>query len=163
MVKLKDFSVSNSKYCYLLMREYFLVNWWIYCIPLIACILAGLFDFRFILVALMIMFILIPMALYFVYVTYGLLPENRYSIMKKNAIVNEKGIELHLSEEYVKNTNKHIFISWTTIEKIKITNHFMLIFFKTGKFRFLVVPTESFYKIDDFKVFVDLAVSQLKN
>lgn len=103
------------------------------------------------------------MALYFVYVTYGLLPENRYSIMKKNAIVNEKGIELHLSEEYVKNTNKHIFISWTTIEKIKITNHFMLIFFKIGKFRFLVVPTESFYRIDDFKVFVDLAVSQLKN
>ena len=163
MVKLKDFSVSNGKYSYLLLREYFIARWWMYCIPLVTCTLAGIFDFRFILVALIILFMLLPMAIYLVYVIYGLLPENRYSIMNKNAIVDEKGIELNLKEEYLKNTNKHIVISWEEIEKIKISRHFVLIFLRSGKFRILVVPNESFCGLDDFKTFVDLALTRLKD
>ena len=163
MIKLKEFGISSGKWCYLLMREYFIVNWWLYCIPLVACIVAGFFDFRFILVALMLLFLLIPVALYFVYVTYGLLPENRYSIMKKYATIDEKGVELHVSEEHAKNNSRVIAISWGSIDKIKISRDFVLIFYKSGKFRFLVVPNDSFYKLDDFKAFVDLALARLQD
>ncbi len=163
MIKLKEFGISSGKWCYLLMREYFIVNWWLYCIPLVACVVAGFFDFRFILVALMILFLLIPMALYFVYVSYGLLPENRYSIIKKHAIIDEKGFELHVREEYAKNNSRDIAIAWESIDKIKISGDFVLIFYKSGKFRFLVIPNDSFYKLDDFKEFVDLALDRLQN
>ena len=78
-------------------------NWLWMVLPLAVCaVLAIWVDVRFIIVALMVLFIVLPMVLALLYFYYGFSPEARWSIMDKQVDLTAEGIELTFTDERMK-------------------------------------------------------------
>lgn len=78
-------------------------NWLWMVLPIAICaILAFFVDVRFIIVAMMILFIVMPMVLALLYFYYGFSPEARWSIMEKTLTIGNEGITLTFTDERMK-------------------------------------------------------------
>ena len=108
-------SVSSGQYIRHLFAM-FLVDYWLWmAMPLAVCaILAIWIDVRFIIVAMMVLFIIMPMLLALLYFYYGFSPEARWSIMEKTVTLDENGITLDFTDERMK---KHA-IHWDDVHYI---------------------------------------------
>ena len=83
-------------------------NWLWMVLPVAVCGMLAIFiDVRFIIVALMILFVILPMLLALLYFYYGLSPEARWSIMEKTATIDDSGISLVFADERMK---KHVIL-----------------------------------------------------
>jgi hypothetical protein len=72
-------------------------------LPVATCaVLAIWVDVRFVIVAMMALFIVLPMILALLYFYYGLSQEARWSIMEKAVILDDKGITLEFTDERMK-------------------------------------------------------------
>ena len=81
-------------------------NWLWMVLPVAICGLLAIFiDVRFIIVALMVLFVILPMVLSLLYFYYGLSVEARWSIMEKTATIDGTGITLDFTDERMK---KHV-------------------------------------------------------
>lgn len=90
-------------------------NWLWMLAPVAVCgILAVWVDVRFVIVAMMVLFIVLPMVLALLYFYYGLSPEARWSIMEKTVTLNEEGMTLDFVDERMK---KHV-IRWDDVRYI---------------------------------------------
>lgn len=91
----------------------FLADNWLWMLaPVAVCgILAVWVDVRFVIVAMMVLFIVLPMVLALLYFYYGLSPEARWSIMEKTVTLNEEGMTLDFVDERMK---KHV-IRWDDV------------------------------------------------
>jgi hypothetical protein len=88
--------------CYMFLAD----NWLWMVLPVAVCgILAIFIDVRFVIVAMMVLFIVLPMVLALLFFYYGLSPEARWSIMEKSLDVDENGITLDFTDERMK---KHV-------------------------------------------------------
>ena len=94
----------------------FLADYWLWmAMPLAVCaILAIWMDVRFIIVAMMVLFIIMPMVLALLYFYYGFSPEARWSIMEKTVTLDKSGITLDFTDERMK---KHA-IRWDDVHSI---------------------------------------------
>lgn len=94
----------------------FLADNWLWMLaPVAVCgILAVWVDVRFVIVAMMVLFIVLPMVLALLYFYYGLSPEARWSIMEKTVTLNEEGMTLDFVDERMK---KHV-IPWDDVRYI---------------------------------------------
>ena len=94
----------------------FLADNWLWMLaPVAVCgILAVWVDVRFVIVAMMVLFIVLPMVLALLYFYYGLSPEARWSIMEKTVTLNEEGVTLDFVDERMK---KHV-IRWDDVRYI---------------------------------------------
>lgn len=94
----------------------FLADNWLWMLaPVAVCgILAVWVDVRFVIVAMMVLFIVLPMVLALLYFHYGLSPEARWSIMEKTVTLNEEGMTLDFVDERMK---KHV-IRWDDVRYI---------------------------------------------
>lgn len=94
----------------------FLADNWLWMLaPVAVCgILAVWVDVRFVIVAMMVLFIVLPMVLALLYFYYGLSPEARWSIMEKTVTLNEEGMTLDFVDERMK---KHV-IRWDDVRYI---------------------------------------------
>ncbi len=94
----------------------FLADYWLWmAMPLAVCaILAIWIDVRFIIVAMMVLFIIMPMVLALLYFYYGFSPEARWSIMEKTVTLDENGITLDFTDDRMK---KHA-IRWDDVHYI---------------------------------------------
>ena len=74
-------------------------NWLWMVLPVAVCaILAVWVDVRFLIVALMVLFIVLPMVLALLYIYYGLSPEARWSIMDKTVTLACDGITMDFTD-----------------------------------------------------------------
>ena len=81
-------------------------NWLWMVLPVAGCgVLAVWVDVRFVIVALMVLFVLLPMLLSLLYFYYGFSPEARWSIMDKAVVIDDDGLTLDFSDQRMK---KHI-------------------------------------------------------
>lgn len=94
----------------------FLADNWLWMLaPVAVCgILAVWVDVRFVIVAMMVLFIVLPMVLALLYFYYGLSPEARWSIMEKTVTLNEEGMTLDFVDERMR---KHV-IRWDDVRYI---------------------------------------------
>lgn len=90
-------------------------NWLWMVLPVAVCgVLAVWVDVRFIIVALMALFLVLPMILALLYFYYGFSPEARWSIMEKTVDINLDGMVLSFSDARMK---KHA-IRWDDVRHI---------------------------------------------
>ena len=90
-------------------------NWLWMVLPVAVCgVLAVWVDVRFIIVALMALFLVLPMILALLYFYYGFSPEARWSIMEKTVDINPDGMVLSFSDARMK---KHA-ICWDDVRHI---------------------------------------------
>ena len=99
----KECMVSPGSYMRHLSLMFLDDNWLWMCLPVAVCaVLAVWIDVRFVMVALMTLFVALPMVLALLYFYYGFSPEARWSIMEKNAAIDERGITLTFTDEQMK-------------------------------------------------------------
>jgi len=105
-VTVRNCSVTSGCYMKHLCSMFLADNWLWMVLPVAVCGMLAIFiDVRFIIVALMILFVVLPMLLAMLYFYYGLSPEARWSIMEKTATIDDSGITLDFTNERMK---KHV-------------------------------------------------------
>jgi len=106
---IENCSVTSGVYIRQLCTMFLTDNWLWMVAPVAVCaILAIWLDVRFIIVALMVLFIVMPMILSLLYLYYGLSPEARWSIMEKTTTIDRDGITLSFADERMK---KHVILA----------------------------------------------------
>ena len=118
----------------------FLADYWLWmAMPLAVCaILAIWIDVRFIIVAMMVLFIIMPMVLALLYFYYGFSPEARWSIMEKTVTLDENGITLDFTDERMK---KHA-IRWDDVHYIIEKDDAVMLMLNGGRrYTCLMLPT----------------------
>ena len=115
-------------------------NWLWMVLPVAVCgMLAFFIDVRFIIVALMVLFIVMPMVLSLLYFYYGLSPEARWSIMEKSATIDDSGITLDFTDERMK---KHVILRddvRSIIEKYDV----LMIMLRGKRYTCLMLPASA--------------------
>lgn len=112
-------------------------NWLWLVAPLAVCgVLAYWIDVRFIIVAMMLLFVVLPMVLALIYYYYGLSPEACWSIMEKTVTLDEKGITLEFTDERMKT---HV-IPWEDVRYTIETGDVVMLMLKGKRYRCLMLP-----------------------
>ena len=112
-------------------------NWLWMVLPIAVCaVLAIWLDVRFVIVAMMVLFIVLPMVLALLYFYYGLSPEARWSIMDKMATIDVEGITLDFSDERMK---KHA-IGWDDVRYIIEKDDVVLLMLSGKRYTCLMLP-----------------------
>lgn len=114
-------------------------NWLWMVLPVAICaILAFWIDIRFVLVAMMVLFIVLPMLLALLYIYYGFSPEARWSVMEKSAVIDADGITLSFTDERMK---KHA-IRWDDVRSIIVKDDVLLLMLNGGRrYTCLMLPS----------------------
>ena len=133
-------SVTSSGYmrrlCYMFLAD----NWLWLILPVAVCgILAIFIDVRFVIVAMMVLFIVLPMILALLYFYYGLSPEARWSIMEKTAVINDEGITLYFVDERMKT---HV-IRWNDVRSIIEEEDVLLLMLRGKRYTCLMLPSSA--------------------
>ena len=131
-------SVSSSTYMRHLCAMFLADNWLWLVAPVALCALLAIWiDVRFVIVAMMVLFIALPMVLALLYFYYGLSPEARWSIMEKTATINGKGISLNFSDERMKT---HV-IGWNDVRNIIEKDDVLMLMLNGKRYTCLMLPT----------------------
>lgn len=143
-IELQEFSIPQGTFARILLLRHLHRTWWIYAMPVAACAALAFLDVRFLLVALMVVFIMIPMALLLVYINHGLDPVNRYNIMRKSLTADADKLTMAINEEYGLK-NKNVTFNWNEIDsRHRISSHCLLLNLRTARHRFIAIPISSF-------------------
>jgi len=102
-VRIENCSVGAGSYIKRLCGLFMADNWLWMVLPVALCgVLAVWVDVRYVIVAMMVMLVALPMLLSLLYIYYGFSPEARWSIMEKSVTVGEAGITLDFTDERMK-------------------------------------------------------------
>jgi hypothetical protein len=115
-------------------------NWLWMCLPVAVCaVLAVWIDVRFVIVALMTLFVALPMVLALLYFYYGFSPLARWSIMEKKAAINDQGITLTFTDERMKT---HA-INRDDVRHIIEKEDVWMLMIKGNRYNCLMLPTSA--------------------
>lgn len=117
----------------------FIADYWLWLVlPVALCAILALWvDVRFVIVAMMVLFIILPMVLALLYFYYGLSPEARWSIMDKIVTLDDRGITLDFTDERMK---KHV-IRWDDVHSIIEKDDAVMLMLTGGRrFTCLMLP-----------------------
>ena len=117
----------------------FIADYWLWLVlPVALCAILALWvDVRFVIVAMMVLFIILPMVLALLFFYYGLSPEARWSIMDKTVTLDDRGITLDFTDERMK---KHV-IRWDDVHGIIEKDDAVMLMLTGGRrFTCLMLP-----------------------
>ena len=114
-------------------------NWLWLVLPVAVCaVLAIWVDVRFVIVAMMVVLMVLPMLLALLYFYYGFSPEARWSIMEKQVDLTDEGLALTFADERMK---KHI-IPWDNVLNIIEKDDVWLLMLSGGRrYTCLMLPS----------------------
>ena len=134
---IENCSVTTGTYMRHLCMMFLADNWLWMVAPVAVCaVLAVWIDVRFVIVALMVLFVVMPMLLALLYFYYGFSPEARWSIMEKSATVDGQSITLHFTDERMKT---HV-IQWGDVRTIIEKDDALLLMLKGKRYTCLMLP-----------------------
>ncbi|MBE6311208.1 MAG: hypothetical protein E7080_09190 [Bacteroidales bacterium] len=166
-IYIRECGISMGQYLLYTLKEYMKSWWWAYVLPLALCVFLSMVNINFIFVAVILFFLVFTMILFFVVIYYGIVPECRYSTLRKNIQLCDDGIILHLkkpvsmvdedSGNEQDDTNKEsdiviaqkyvieeVLIKWRNIKQVKGTDECLLLVFKKPRYSFFAIPYEAF-------------------
>lgn len=128
-------------------------------------------DIRFVIVGLMILFIIIPMILAFLYISYGLLENCYINIIDhevefaNDCLVLKSHIKKFTDNEENEEAETRILerkLKWDAISKVTYNVDNMVILIDKPKFGFLHIPYSSFNSTDDENYAISITKLKLK-
>lgn len=112
-------------------------NWLWMALPVALCAVLAIFiDVRFIIVAMMVLFIVLPMVLALLFFYYGFSPEARWSIMDKSIHIGENAITLDFTHERMKT---HV-IHWDDVRSIIEKDDVLILMLRGKRYTCLMLP-----------------------
>lgn len=170
MKKTLPFVTNSGDYLSVLMSLWLPRYGWMILVPLTVCAAIGFIsDERFLLIALMLLFIVVPMLMSFLYTYYMLTPEARRAVLRKEVEIRE-GESLRLvylpkekTDDDAKAASKRMLlpiareedreepevreiipdpelIPWSDVIRVKFTARFRVYILKGERLTFLLIP-----------------------
>ena len=136
---LENCKVTSGDYVKRLFSAYMARHWVWFALPVLILIGLSIVNIKFIIVALMVLFIIIPMALSFIYFNYALTDEARLSITEKELKVTVEGLYIKILND----SGKEYFYYWEEFYGCKIGEWGIALQHK-GSYRFLMIPATAF-------------------
>ena len=176
MKKTNPFVTTSGDYLSVLLSLWLPRYGWLVITPILVCgVLGAVFDGRLMLVALMLLFIVVPMLMSFLYTYYMLTPEARRAVVRKTVEIDE-GRSIRLTylpdekQEDVKNRSKRMLlpiakddeaapqlpalpipdpekIDWTEVIGVKYTSRFTVYLLRGVRLTFLLIPHSAFQSV----------------
>lgn len=129
--------VLSSTYMRELCLMFLADNWlWLVSPVALCAVLAIWVDVRFVIVAMMVLFIVLPMVLALLYFYYGLSQEARWSILDKTVTIDDKGLALEFEDERMK---KHV-IPWDNVRNIIEKDDVVMLMLSGRRYTCLMLP-----------------------
>lgn len=140
------FRTEPSAYIKEIVVRWFARNIWLFLLLVVACIiLAFSVDTAFIVVAAMIVFIVIPFVIAFVYYGYGLRPSSTRWFLPRVLEVADYGLSIiYKPDERFKQLPPDEFIPIDCVTGLKIGNRFDIVYVGRGYDDFLIVAADAF-------------------
>ncbi len=120
--------------------------WWTIALPITACFIFAATNIAFAFVALMILFIIIPMIISFLYFYYALTPEAIMAMRNKRIHFSTKDITITYepaNEEDSTPAYPPAHIDWNDVISIEYRSRDMILHLKGSRYRFLLIPYEA--------------------
>lgn len=155
-MRVGSFSVDSGAYAGVLFRLYLRRMWWIYALPAAALVAAGVADIRFLFLAVIYIFLVIPMVMGFALTAYGLVGESRYSILPKTLDADQAGLHFTFLDEDGAETSRSS-VEWSEVSRVSPTRKNLVLCLRRGGFRFIVIPYTAFSGGDGLRLFMELA------
>ena len=135
---LEPFRVQSGDYLRQLGRMYLAQRWPWLAVPPLACgvIAAGLADVRWLIVALMVLFIVIPMVLALAYINYALSLEARWSLLEKSITLTDDGLLLRFTDQRMRDR----VIRWAEVSCVKVGGEAFLVMLTVRPYTFVMIP-----------------------
>ena len=106
MNTIQDCKVTSGTYMRHIGLMFLADNWLWMVLPVALCgVLAVWVDVRYVIVAMMVLLVALPMLLSLLYIYYGFSPEARWSIMDKAVTIDDGGLTLEFADSRMK---KHV-------------------------------------------------------
>lgn len=177
MKKTNPFVTTSGDYLSVLLSLWLPRYGWIVITPILVCgVLGAVFDERLMLVALMLLFIVVPMLMSFLYTYYMLTPEARRAVIRKTVEIDE-GRSIRLTylpdekREDAKNRSKRMLlpiakdeeaepqmpelpipdpekIDWSDVIGVKYTSRFTVYLLRGVRLTFLLIPHSAFQSVE---------------
>lgn len=140
------YKVGASTLATYIMKLWCRRNWWLIALPPAAClVLAAAVDVKFLLIALMMVFVILPPIMITVYFYHALAPEARMSILPHRTQLSEEGLRLvyePMAEDIPARDDD--MITWSRIKGIKTTQEYIAYRLDSGKYCILLIPRSAF-------------------
>ena len=146
MFETEYFSITSGKYVKTILLMMLFDYWWAILLLLLSCaLLAALVNLAFVYVGLIILFILFPSALMYIYFYFSTTEEARIAVLSKKVKLEDDIIMVQFEPimpvSYEEDENaKQICPKSEDIKKIDDMGAFIRIYLKGGKYKFLTIP-----------------------
>lgn len=155
MIVTKEIKMPGKKLLSVLYMQYGSLWTWISVVGLIVCIILGItVNFRFYFLALIWLFMFLPLMVAFLYFFYGMQPLTAFNAIPHKIIFGDSQLKVRLMErdengnEVEANENKDYIANYTSLKELKSGTDYMLAFFT--KIGWLFLPLSAFSSIDEF-------------
>jgi hypothetical protein len=141
----RAFRLKPSQYVKAIASMWITRWWWIFAVPLaVILLMAVAMDVRFYVVALMMIFIIIPMILGLVYFNYALTPEACFSTINHTITVSRVGLRV----DYVRETDDERQLPAREIPSNDIlsyedTGNSIFVHLRGGRYKIEIIPIEA--------------------
>lgn len=144
-----DIRVSATAYGRYVIGEFLKSNAWWMILLAVAAAVASIIDYKFILVAFMIILIVVPMIMSFVYFKYALHPLSRYSILPKSIAFSSDNetltLEIHDADGNIIET---VCYNLADFDGVNFSTSIVAFRYRSTKYIYLILTTNAFSKSD---------------
>lgn len=136
--------------------------WWTIALPVLTCFALGMaLNIAFIFMAFMVVFLIVPMVMMFLYFYYALTPEARMAILNKRLRISPSGIDV-VYEPIGDNAPapKAVHVTWDEITAIEYRAHDMMMRLNGSRYRFMLIPYEALSETDSRILFSAITARQ---
>jgi membrane protein implicated in regulation of membrane protease activity len=148
-----EFSMPINMYVKMIILSLLMRWFWLLASPIVLCVILAIFvSYKFVLVALMILFLILPFVLMMVYFYYSSTQEAQISILKKRMEITHEGIIVYFSpilrhkydtdeeDEYF--APKECFIGREEVIKVENMGNKVVIYLAGNRCRIISIPLE---------------------
>lgn len=137
-----------STYMRQLFADWLADRWWTVVAVVLPFVALSFVDVRFVYVALMAGFIVVPMLLGFVYFYYAFRPVAVSAVRRQLARIDDAGITVvFLNDDLCVGETRY---EWAAFDDCTVADGYIRLDFVDGTYNFLLVPEDSFATEDDF-------------
>lgn len=139
-----------------IMKQWIRRNWWIIAIPPAICIvLAALVDIKFLFIALIMVFVMLPPAMITIYFYHALAPEARMTILSHRVEMNDDGLRISYDPpaDDIPARDDDV-IGWSRIKGVKTEMEQIAYRLDSGKYCMLIIPRSAFKTPEHYNAWI---------
>ncbi len=128
----------SGDYARILFSEYMSVRWVWFVLPFAFFCCLAIFDLRFVLVAAMVLFVVIPMIMALLYINFMLTLTTRWSIAEKTIVSTQAGLQLTFDN------GSQQLIAPDAVSRFFTRNGYLCFELRERRFQYFIVPMSVF-------------------